>query len=190
MDEGYVPVWQPLSGETMTAIVVMGVSGCGKTTIGRALADQLGCPFFDADDFHPPENIKKMANGIPLTDTDRAPWLSRLQALIHRNLADGVILACSALKRRYRDQLREGNDGLQFVYLHGDFDTIWARMQTRHNHYMKPDMLHSQFATLEPPGPEEAIQVNITDEVAKIVEQITNLSTKENDKKRNYPDIY
>ena len=160
-------------GAEMTAIVVMGVSGCGKTTIGRALADQLGCPFFDADDFHPSENIEKMANGIPLTDADRTPWLSRLQALIHRNLAgDGVVLACSALKHRYRDQLREGNDGLQFVYLHGDFDTIWSRMQTRQNHYMKPEMLHSQFTALEPPGPDEAIRVNITDNVEQIVEQV------------------
>jgi gluconokinase len=158
----------------MTAIIVMGVSGCGKTTIGRALAERLGCPFFDGDDFHPPENVEKMANGIPLTDDDRAPWLSRLQSLIHAHLADGVILACSALKRRYRAQLREGNDGLQFVYLQGDFDTLWARMQTRQNHYMKPEMLHSQFAALEPPGSDEAIRVNITDEVAQIVEQVLN----------------
>ncbi len=158
----------------MTAIIVMGVSGCGKTTIGRALAERLGCPFFDGDDFHPPENVEKMANGIPLTDDDRAPWLSRLQSLIHAHLADGVILACSALKRRYRTQLREGNDGLQFVYLQGDFDTLWARMQTRQNHYMKPEMLHSQFAALEPPGSDEAIRVNITDEVAQIVEQVLN----------------
>jgi len=157
----------------MTAIVVMGVSGCGKSTIGQTLADHLGCPFYDGDDFHPPENIEKMSNGIPLTDTDRAPWLSRLQSLIHQNLkGDGVVLACSALKQRYRDQLRHDNDGLQFVYLHGDFDTIWTRMQTRPNHYMKPEMLHSQFAALEPPGPDEAIRVNITDNVEQIVEQV------------------
>lgn len=157
----------------------MGVSGCGKTTIGQMLADELNCPFFDADDFHPPENIEKMSNGIPLTDTDRAPWLSRLQALIHRNRAGGIVLACSALKRRYRDQLRQDNDGLQFVYLHGDFDTIWARMQARQNHYMKPEMLHSQFAALEPPGPDEAIWVEITSSVEQIVNQIMNSTTKD-----------
>lgn len=150
----------------------MGVSGCGKSTIGRALADQLGCPFFDGDDFHPLENIEKMAHGVPLTDVDRAPWLARLQALLHEHLAGGVVLACSALKHRYRDQLREGNDGLQFVYLHGDFDTIWARMQTRPDHYMKPEMLHSQFATLEPPGPDEAMRVDITGSVEQMAEQI------------------
>ncbi len=158
----------------------MGVSGCGKTTIGQMLADELSCPFFDADDFHPPENIEKMSNGIPLTDADRAPWLSRLQALIHRNLAGGVVLACSALKHRYRAQLREDNDSLQFVYLHGDFDTIWARMQARQNHYMKPEMLQSQFTALEPPGPDEAIRVNVTESVEEIIEIVLSQLNPEN----------
>jgi gluconokinase len=161
-------------------VIVMGVSGSGKTTIGQALAERLHCPFYDGDDFHPPENVAKMAGGIPLTDTDRVPWLSRLQALIHQHLAGGrgAVLACSALKRRYRDHLRQGNDGfrdgLQFVYLHGDFDTIWTRMKTRQDHYMKPEMLHSQFATLEPPGPEEAIQIDITESVEQMIHRILN----------------
>lgn len=167
----------------MTAIVVMGVSGCGKSTLGQALAARLGCPFYDGDDFHPPENVEKMSHGIPLTDTDRAPWLASLQALIHRNLAGGVVLACSALKQRYRDQLRLDNKGLRFVYLHGDFDTIWSRMQARQNHYMKPEMLQSQFAALEPPDFDEAIQVDITQTVAQIVEQVLNLINSENSQK-------
>ncbi|HLF91483.1 MAG TPA: gluconokinase [Anaerolineales bacterium] len=160
----------------MTVIVVMGVSGCGKTTIGQALAVQLDCPFYDGDDFHPPENVMKMSNGIPLTDADRVPWLSQLQALIHQHLVGGssAILACSALKCRYRDQLREGNDGVRFVYLQGDFDTIWARMRTRQDHYMKPHMLQSQFAALETPGPDEAIQVDITESVEHMVNEIMN----------------
>ncbi len=154
----------------MTVIVVMGVSGCGKTTLGKALADRLSCPFYDGDDFHPPENVAKMANGTPLTDADRAPWLARLQALLHQHLTEGgVVLPCSARKRRYRAQLRENNDGLRFVYLHGDFDTLWARMQTRQNHYMKPEMLHSQFAALEPPDSEEAIQIRITESVEEMI---------------------
>lgn len=159
----------------MAVVVVMGVSGSGKTTVGRALAARLGCPFFDGDDFHPPENIEKMANGIPLTDADRAPWLARLQTLLHANRAGGVVLACSALKRRYRDQLREGNAGLQFVYLAGDFETIWGRMRARKAHYMKAEMLQSQFAALEPPGPDEAIQVDSAQSVAQIVGQVWNL---------------
>ncbi|HNB51173.1 MAG TPA: gluconokinase [Anaerolineales bacterium] len=156
----------------MAIIVVMGVSGSGKTTVGKMLAARLGCRFFDGDDFHPPENIEKMANGIPLTDADRIPWLARLQTLLHRHLADGVVLACSALKRQYRAQLRENNPGLQFVYLAGDFETIWARMQTRKNHYMKAEMLQSQFAALEPPGPDEAFQVGGVQNAAQIVDQI------------------
>lgn len=155
-------------------IVVMGVSGCGKTTVGQTLAHRLACPFYDGDDFHPPENVAKMAQGIPLTDMDRDPWLVRLQSLLHEHLArgEGAVLACSALKRRYRERLREGNDGLQFVYLQGDFALIGERMQTRPHHYMKADMLQSQFDALEPPGPDEAITVNITMSPDAMVENI------------------
>lgn len=146
------------------AIIIMGVSGCGKTTVGQALAAQLGYAFYDGDDFHPPENVAKMANGIPLDDTDRAPWLARLHDLLHAHIArgEGVVLACSALKRRYREQLRVGNEGVQFVYLQGDFEVIWERMRTRPQHYMKASMLQSQFDALEPPDSHEAIPIPIT----------------------------
>ena len=154
--------------------VIMGVSGCGKTTIGQAVAAQLDCPFFDADDFHPPENIAKMAGGVPLNDDDRAPWLARLAALIADHLAEGqtAVLACSALKQCYREQLR-GEDGrVRFVYLRGNFDTIWQRMQARPGHYMKAEMLHSQFAALEEPSQDEALWVDISENVPRIVSSV------------------
>jgi gluconokinase len=153
------------------ALVVMGVSGCGKSTVGQAVADRLGWPFYDGDDFHPPENVAKMASGQPLNDADRAPWLDRLHDLIHDHLqqSSGAVVACSALKRRYRDVLRAGNDGLEFVYLQGDFDLIWRRMQARPDHYMKASMLHSQFDALEPPGPDEALAVSIDAPADEIV---------------------
>jgi len=156
------------------AIVVMGVSGCGKTTIGRSLARRLGCPFHDGDDFHPPENVTKMAQGIPLTDADRAPWLARLHDLLEAYLGrgEGVVLACSALKKKYREQLRVGNEGVLFVYLQGDFETIWRRMQSRPRHYMKANMLQSQFEALEPPGPAEAITISVTLAPAEVVKRI------------------
>lgn len=159
---------------TAKAFVVMGVSGSGKTTVGQALAAQLGCPFYDGDDFHPPENIAKMAGGTPLNDTDRAPWLARLQGLLHEHLTRGetAVLACSALKKQYRNQLQAGNKGVLFIYLQGDFDLIWGRMQTRPHHYMKPAMLHSQFEALEPPALDEAIIVHVGEDVAQIVTTI------------------
>jgi gluconokinase len=153
--------------------VVMGVSGCGKTTVGRALAVRLDCPFYDGDDFHPPENVAKMARGIPLDDADRAPWLARLAALLQNHAAKGetAVLACSALKKAYRDRLRV-SDQVKFIYLHGDFDLIWQRMQQRANHYMKADMLHSQFATLEAPTIQEAWTINVTLPMGEILNQI------------------
>jgi gluconokinase len=151
--------------------VVMGVSGSGKTTVGKALAQKLDCPFYDGDDFHPPENVAKMANGIPLNDADRRPWLARLHDLIAEHEARGetAVLACSALKKQYRDQLRMGNETTRFIFLHGSFDTIWQRMQTRPDHYMKADMLQSQFDALEAPDHNEALRVDITNSVAQIV---------------------
>lgn len=145
------------------AIVVMGVSGCGKTTVGQALADALGATFYDGDDFHPPENIAKMSSGMPLNDSDRQPWLERLRDLISEHVAQGkgIVVACSALKASYRDVLREGNDSLRFVFLDGTFDMIWERMQAREGHYMKAEMLQSQFDALEPPGHGEAIRVDV-----------------------------
>ena len=154
--------------------IIMGVSGCGKSTVGQALANALNCPFYDGDDFHPPENVTKMASGTRLNDDDRAPWLAALHDLLldHAQKGETAVLACSALKKKYRVQLRAGNDQLVFVYLQGDFDLIWQRMQARPNHYMKAEMLQSQFDTLEVPDEQEAIMVSITMPVKEIVANI------------------
>jgi gluconokinase len=152
--------------------IVMGVSGCGKSSVGKALAEHLGWDFYDADDFHPPENVAKMANGIPLDDSDRAPWLASLNELISSSLkADKPgVLACSALKERYRQKLMNGNNGVQLVYLKGSYDLIWSRMETRTDHYMKPHMLKSQFETLEEPT--NALTMDISMSLDDIVQRI------------------
>lgn len=154
----------------------MGVSGCGKTTIGKALATKLGWDFYDADDFHPSENKAKMRAGIPLTDDDRAPWLATQHALISRYLKDHKhgVLACSALKERYRQVLLAGNQGLLVVYLKGNYDLIWERMMARSNHYMKPEMLQSQFEVLEEPI--YGLVIDISKSVDEIVAQILEVS--------------
>jgi len=152
--------------------IIMGVSGSGKTSVGKALAKHLGWDFYDADDFHPTENIAKMAKGIPLDDSDRAPWLAALYNLISSCLkadAPGV-LACSALKERYRQQLSYGMDGVQVVYLQGTYELIWSRMEKRTDHYMKPHMLKSQFDALE--APTNALAVDISGSVDEIVHVI------------------
>jgi gluconokinase len=135
-------------------VIVMGVSGSGKTTIGGALAQRLGCPFYDGDDFHPPANVAKMASGIPLTDEDRAGWLAALTDIIRSGLVSGAkgVIACSALKESYRNLLRLDHRHVKFVYLKGSYELILSRMQTRAGHYMKPTMLQSQFAALEEPA--------------------------------------
>ena len=152
--------------------IVMGVSGSGKTSVGKALAEHLGWDFYDADDFHPPKNVAKMANGIPLDDTDRAPWLAELHNLISSSLTQNKpgVLACSALKERYRQQLMDGNEGVQLVYLKGSYDLIWSRMIARKEHYMKPHMLHSQFDALEEPT--NALTIDISMPVKKILSKI------------------
>ena len=152
--------------------IVMGVSGSGKTSVGKSLAKHLGWDFYDADDFHPPENVAKMAKTIPLTDSDRAPWLAALHELISSSLARNLpgVLACSALKKRYRQKLLEGNDGVRLIYLKGSYDLIWSRMSARKDHYMKPHMLQSQFETLEEPA--NALTVDITSSVNEIVKVI------------------
>lgn len=152
--------------------IVMGVSGSGKSVVGKALAQSLGWDFFDADDFHPPANVAKMAGGIPLDDSDRAPWLDTLRELISSSLkADRpAVLACSALKERYRQRLMDGNDGVRLVYLKGSYDLIWSRMIARPGHFMKPTMLQSQFNTLEEPV--DAITVDIALSVEEIVKKI------------------
>jgi gluconokinase len=152
--------------------IVMGVSGCGKSSVGEALAERLGWNFYDADDFHPPENVAKMANGIPLDDSDRAPWLASLHNLILSSLKANRpgVLACSALKERYRQQLLKDNEDVQFVYLKGSYDLIWSRMSKRRDHYMKPDMLKSQFEALEEPT--NALTMDISKSVDEIVGDI------------------
>jgi 6-phosphogluconate dehydrogenase len=151
----------------ITTYIIMGVSGSGKTTIGKLLAKQLAMPFYDADDFHSPENVAKMASGIPLNDEDRITWLLKLQKKI-QSWQNGVVLACSALKESYREVLSEGNT-IQWIYLEGDFETIFKRMESR-NHFMKPEMLQSQFEALEPPS--YGIQVTIGETPEGIVSEI------------------
>ena len=133
----------------------MGVSGVGKTAVAQALAERLGVPFFDADDFHPPSNVAKMAAGQPLDDDDRWPWLARLNALLRES--PGCVLACSALRRSYRDALVKDLAGGRFVYLAAGFDTIAERMALRTDHYMPLGLLRSQFDTLEPPSAGEGV---------------------------------
>jgi len=152
----------------------MGVSGSGKTTVGQALAKQLDWDFFDADDFHPPENIAKMTEGIPLDDSDRAPWLASLHDQLLSTLkADRhPVLACSALKELYRLQLLEGIGSVLVVYLKGNPDTIWVRILSRDEHFMKPDMLKSQFDILE--EPQDAFVVDVMMPIREIVDLIVN----------------
>ena len=142
-------------------VVVMGVTGCGKTTVGRLVAQHLGAQFVDADDFHPPANVAKMRAGIPLDDADRQPWLDALNARLREATARGepLVLACSALKAAYRERLREGIPGLRFVHLEGARELIAGRLAARSGHYMNPALLDSQFATLERPG--DALSIDI-----------------------------
>ncbi len=135
-------------------LVIMGVSGAGKTTVGQLLAEQLDWPFFDADDFHPAENIAKMSDGIPLADADRLPWLQNLrdEMRAHHAAGNNAILACSALKESYRRTLAEIGDFVQFVYLKGDPEIIRDRLSSRTGHFMKENLLATQFAALEEPA--------------------------------------
>ncbi|HET9590155.1 MAG TPA: gluconokinase [Anaerolineales bacterium] len=153
-------------------IIVMGVAGSGKTTVGQALAQYLGWDFYDADGFHPAENITKMASGIPLDDSDRVPWLASLHALISASLSQGHpgVLACSALKESYRQRLLEGNTGVLIVYLKGSYDLIWSRISARQDHYMKPQMLRSQFEALEEPT--GVLTVEVSKSVEEILQEI------------------
>ena len=150
----------------------MGVSGSGKTTIGQKLSSATGWPFYDGDDYHSTENVEKMSRGIPLNDDDRLTWLETLSELIleKRSSGEDLILACSALKRAYRQTLRSKNQDVLFVFLEGDFNLIWQRMQIRKSHYMKPEMLKSQFAILEPPL--NALKLSIERPAAELVAEI------------------
>ena len=154
------------------AIVLMGVAGSGKTTVGRLLANQLGWEFRDADDFHPAANIAKMSAGVPLTDDDRAPWLAAIRRHLEACLAAGrsTVVTCSALRQRYRDALRADPQRVHLVHLTGSFDLILGRMERRTDHFMKPGMLRSQFEVLEPPA--DAITVDIAHTPEDIVAEI------------------
>ncbi len=142
------------------ALIVMGVSGVGKTTVARALADRIGGRYMEADAFHPPENIAAMAAGKPLTDGMRQPWLEALSDAMQQALTSQpdtpVVVACSALKRSYRDVLRANNPDAVVVYLAADPDVIRARITARTDHFMPPSLLDSQLSTLEPPASDEA----------------------------------
>lgn len=153
-------------------IIVMGVAGSGKTTVGELLAEAIGCHFYDGDDFHPPENVEKMAQGFSLHDADRRPWLASLRNLIEKHVQKEchAVIACSALKESYREQLGQGIQGVEFVYLNGSYDTIWARMKRRKNHFMKSELLQSQFDTLEVPV--NVLQVDVQNEPPEVVNQI------------------
>ena len=157
--------------EPVSIIIMMGVSGCGKTIIGTILADKLGWKFIKSDSYHSKEDIRKMSNGIPLTDADRWLWLEQLHSLLAEKQAEGipVVLSSSALRESYRKILCGGLGGCEYVYLNGKYDLIWERMRHR-KHFMKPAMLRSQFNTLE--EPEDALTVQINQPVYQIIEKI------------------
>ncbi len=158
-------------------IILMGVTGSGKTTAGRQLAASLGWEYFDADDFHSPANVEKMTSGVPLNDADRKPWLESLKHLIQERLASNqpAVLACSALKQSYREMLLI-DEKVKLVYLKGDYDLIRSRLSARSDHYMNPALLESQFQTLEEPS--GALRVDIQkppDEIVGIIRKEFNV---------------
>jgi gluconokinase len=160
-------------------VIIMGVSGCGKSTIGKKLAQKLGCSFLEGDDFHPTENITKMKKGIPLTDQDRLPWLKKIseKCAHENNIGNNLVVACSALKKQYRLILNNAHN-YELVYLFGDLKTIKQRMSKR-DHFMPIKLIESQFETLEPPAKEEdaiATEINLPIEalVDKIALELTN----------------
>jgi len=155
-------------------VVIFGVSGAGKTTIGELLAQELHWKFYDADDFHPQVNIDKMERGEPLTDEDRQPWLQSLREAITRSLAanENAVLACSALKRKYRELLRVNAD-VKFVFLHGSRARIADQLKQRRGHFIDPALLDSQFADLEEPeSSEDMLTIELKGEPDELVEQI------------------
>ncbi|HEX9473802.1 MAG TPA: gluconokinase [Steroidobacteraceae bacterium] len=159
--------------------VVMGVAGTGKSTVGSALALALGLAFVEGDAYHPARNVQRMAAGIPLTDADRSPWLNALAARLQEaeHAGTGLVMACSALKRAYREQLRGGAAGVTFIYLHGDRELLARRLAQRHQHFMPASLLESQLAALEPPTPDEGawtydISLSPRAIVASLVERI------------------
>jgi gluconokinase len=155
-------------------VIVFGVSGAGKTTVGKLLTQELGWRFYEADDFHPRANIEKMRSGRPLTDEDRWPWLTSLRAQITRSLGakENAVLACSALKRAYRERLRV-SDEVKFVFLQGDYALIENQLRRRPGHFMNPDLLRSQFVDLEEPAAdEEVLTIELGRTPQELVEEI------------------
>ena len=155
-------------------IIIFGVSGAGKTTVGELLARELGWHFFEADDFHSPANIKKMRRGVPLTDDDRWPWLETLRELIKQRVAshENAVLACSALKRAYRKHLRVSVE-VKLVFLRGDYALVAEQLRHRRGHFMDPGLLRSQFADLEEPQPEEeAVTIELGRTPHELVKEI------------------
>ena len=150
-------------------VVVMGVTGCGKTTLGRALADRLGAPFYDGDDYHPPANVAKMRRGDPLDDADRAPWLDRLHDLLAQS-NDGAVLACSALKHTYRERLRANGLALTFVHLVISKEAARRRLEARADHYMPPSLVDSQFEALETPT--DALAINAELDALQVLAEV------------------
>jgi gluconokinase len=164
--------------EPPSVLVVMGVSGSGKTTVAALLAGRLNWEFADGDDFHPPANVEKMHGGVPLTDDDRWPWLGAIAAWIDATRSAGGhgVVACSALRRRYRDVLLGGRPDVRLVYLQGDRDLIGRRQAARHGHFMPTSLVESQFEALEEPGPdEEPIVVSVEPRPREIVARILSL---------------
>lgn len=152
-------------------LVIMGVAGCGKSTVGTALGERLGMRFQDADELHPASNIEKMRASIPLSDDDRWPWLDRVANVLAQQAP--VIVGCSALRLRYRDRLRAGAGGpVRFLHLTGDKATLAARMMARRGHYMPVSLLDSQLEALEPPTPDEALTLNSDQPLLQVVESI------------------
>ena len=157
-------------------LIVMGVSGCGKSTMAAALSERLGLDMVDGDDLHLPESVAKMRSGIALQDADRWPWLDRIGQCLAQAHKPGRVVACSALKRAYRDRIREQAGDVCFVFLDGDYDLIAQRMRQRVGHYMQPGLLDSQFRTLEKPQADEddVITLPITDPVPNLLSHALN----------------
>jgi gluconokinase len=166
-------------------IVVMGVSGSGKSTVGAALAQRLRVPFADADDFHPPANIAKMTAGQPLDDDDRYPWLEAIGEWLAQH-DDGGVMSCSALKRKYRDQLRRRCPDVEFLHLAGTPEVIGKRQASRPGHFMPASLLASQFATLEPLEPDErGIVIDVDQNIDAIVDDYVALSATRTTEQEN-----
>ncbi len=153
-------------------VILMGVSGAGKTTVGKLLAQDLGWPFYDSDDFHPQTNIDKMQRGVALIDEDRSPWLARLRTLISERLQSNLpaVVACSALKYAYRRQLTVDTDAVRVVYLRGTYEQVCQRLKKREDHFMPVELLKSQFAILE--EPKDGLVLDISQEPGALVVQI------------------